>query len=112
MGNEKSISNFFKANDWMNPPRPQEAQRSSRYLGEGRSLLKKILEWILGSRFGDGIEKMLKEDQVKRIKFGLPQSLGYKPRFIYSDDELEFHPDTKRIEKILKELDKDYSNPL
>src|SRR3990167_7170581 len=61
MGNEKSISNFFKANDWMNPPRPQEAQRSSRYLGEGRSLLKKILEWILGSRFGDGIEKILKE---------------------------------------------------
>ncbi|MDZ4205909.1 MAG: hypothetical protein U1C12_01720 [Patescibacteria group bacterium] len=112
LGNEKAISNFFKANDWTSPPRLRWAERDSRYLGEGQSLLKKFLEWVLSSRLGDGIEKMLKEDQIKRIKFGLPQSLGYKPRFIYNDDELEFHPDTKRIEKILKELDKDYSNPL
>ena len=54
LGNKKSISNFFKANDWMNPPRPQEAQRSSRYLGEGRSLLKKILQ-LLRKRRSCGI---------------------------------------------------------
>ena len=106
LGNEKSISNFFKANDWMSPPRLRWAERDSRYLGEGQSLLKKFLEWVLSSRLGDGIEKMLKEDQIKRIKFGLPQSLGYKPRFIYNDDELEFHPDTRRIEEILKGLDR------
>ena len=106
LGNKKSISNFFKANDWMSPPRLRGVKRDSRYLGEGQSLLKKFLEWILGSRLGDGLEKMLKEDQVKRIKFGLPQSLGYKPRFIYNDDELEFHPDTRRIEEILKGLDR------
>ena len=27
---------------------------------------------------------------------------GYKPRVIYTDDELEFHPDTRRIEEMIK----------
>ena len=111
-GNEESISIFFKANEWMNPPRiyPTSpsglrgaSKRDSRYLDKGHSLLKKFLERVLGGRFGDEIEKILKQDQVKRIESGLPHSLGHKPRFIYNDDELEFHPDTRRIEELLKE---------
>jgi len=106
MGNEDLIKEFFRANDWMSPPRSYKRDR--RYLGKGNSLLKKFSEWFLGGRFGDEVEKILKRDQVKRIEAGLPQSLGYKPRFLYNDDELEFHPDTSRIEAVLKRLDKDY----
>lgn len=121
LGNEHQIGEFFQANDWMSPPRiyPTSpsglrgaSKRGPRYLGEGRSLLKKFLEWVLGGRFGDGIEKMLKKDQVERIESGLPRSLGYKPRFIYNDDELEFHPDTSRIEEVLKRLDRDTPSTL
>lgn len=110
LGNEESMSIFFKANDWTSSPRTY--RRDSRYLGKGESLLKKFLEWLLGSRPGGEIEKILKQDQIKRIESGLPRSLGYKPRFIYNDDELEFHPDTSRIEVILKGLDKDTPSTL
>ena len=102
IGNESLISDFFKANDWMDSLRTYK--RDSRYLGKGHSLLKGFLEWFFGSRFGDEIEKMLKRDQIKRIESGLPHTLGHKPRFIYNDNELEFHPDTRRIEEMLKEL--------
>lgn len=102
LGDESAIQAFFAANNWMSPPRAYE--RDHRYLGQDSSLLKKFLEWLLSGRFGNKVEKILKEEQIRRIQSGLPQSLGHKPRFIYSDDELEFHPDTSRIEKILKEL--------
>lgn len=101
LGDEESISKFFKANDWMSPPRIYK--RDPRYLGKGQSILKKFLEWMLSGRLGDGIENILKEDQIKRVESGLPQSLGYKPRFIYNDNELEFHPDTRRIEEMIRE---------
>ena len=121
LGSEKAIGAFFRANDWMNPPRiyptsPSGLRGASkpdpRYLGSTRSLPKRFLEWFLGGHLGNKIEGILKKDQIKRIESGLPQALGYKPRFIYNDEGLELHPDTSRIEKILKELDKDYSNPL
>lgn len=99
LGSEEAISVFFKANDWMDPPRAYE--RDSRYLGKVQSLLKQFLEWFLNDRLGNGVEKMLRESQIKRIESSLPQFLGYKPRFIYTDNELEFHPDTKRIEEML-----------
>lgn len=113
LGNEESISNFFKANDWMKALRiyPTSSsglrgasKRDPRYLGHLRSLPKRFLESVLHGSFGARVERILREDQIKRIESGLPQTLGYKPRFIYNDDELEFHPDTSRIEKILKEL--------
>ena len=67
---------------------------------------------MLGGRFGETIERILKQDQIKRIESGLPQALGYKPRFIYNEGELEFHPDTSRIEEILKRLDRDTPSAL
>ncbi len=110
LGNENQIRGFFQANDWMNPPRTYK--KDLRYINDGRSLSKKFLEWLFGGRFGDEIEKILKQDQVKRIESGLPQSLGHKPRFIYDDDELEFHPDTSRIEAVLRRLDRDTPSTL
>lgn len=110
LGDERAITDFFKANNWLEPVRTYK--RDSRYLGRGSSLLKKFLELFLGGRFGNKIEKILQEKQVKRIESGLPQTLGYKPRFIYTDDELEFHPDTSRIEEVLKKLDRDTPSTL
>ena len=110
LGSEEAIRAFFRANDWMNPPRIY--RRDVRYISQGGSLLKKFLEWMLGGRFGETIERILKQDQIKRIESGLPQALGYKPRFIYNEGELEFHPDTSRVEEILKKLDKDHSHLL
>lgn len=111
LGDENQMRRFFQANDWMNPPRVY--RREPRYLSKGQSLLKKFLEWLLGGRFGAEIERILKQDQVKRIESGLPHSLGYKPRFIYNNDELEFHPDTRRIEEMLKKgLDRDTPSTL
>ncbi len=117
LGKEQAIADFLKANDWLTPARSYPAsppaggfrgasKSDPRYLGEARSSLKSFLEWFLGGRFGGGIEKILRKDQVKRIESGLPHSLGYKPRFIYNDDELEFHPDTSRIEEVLRKLDR------
>lgn len=104
LGDETAIANFFEANDWLAPSRSYE--RDSRYIGPLRSLPRAFLETLLGGRFGNKIERILRKDQIKRIESGLPQSLGHKPRFIYNEDELEFHPDTRRIEEILKSLDR------
>lgn len=110
LGDERAITDFFKANDWLEPARTYK--RDLRYLGRESSLLKKFLESFLGGRLGNKIEKILQEDQVKRIESGLPQTLGYKPRFIYNNHELEFHPDTSRIEEVLKKLDRDTPSAL
>lgn len=110
LGDERAITDFFKANDWLEPARTY--RRDPRYLGGGSSSLKKFLELFLGGRLGNKIEKILQEDQVKRIESGLPQTLGYKPRFIYNNHELEFHPDTSRIEEVLKKLDRDTPSAL
>ncbi|MEK9186408.1 MAG: hypothetical protein AAB885_02360 [Patescibacteria group bacterium] len=44
----------------------------------------------------------MKRIQVKKIESGLAKQSGYKPRIVYTDQELEFHPDTRRIEDFLK----------
>ena len=99
MGDEKVISDFFKANEWIKPPR--QYGRDSRYLGQGQSFIKSILEFIFRGWFGNKLEQALKKLQLRRIGRGLPQALGYKPRFVASDSELEFHMDTRRIEEML-----------
>lgn len=100
MGDEKVISDFFRANDWLEPRRFYE--RDSRYLGNGDSFIKSILEFLFRGSIGGWLEKRFKKLQLNRIERGLPQALGYKPRFVVSDSELEFHPDTKRIEDFLR----------
>lgn len=95
-GNPAIIQKFYGANaDWMGERRI--------YIGDGRNLyrktgfLKKIFEKALSGKFGDWLQK-LKFFQIYFIKRGL-KNLGYKPRIIYTDNELEFHPDTKRIDE-------------
>src|SRR3990167_473714 len=99
MGDEKAISDFFKANDWLKPLRQYE--RDPRYSGQGKSFIKSVIEFIFRGWLGNKLEQVLKKLQLRRIERGLPQALGYKPRFVVSDLELEFHMDTRRIEEML-----------
>ncbi|MEK7086735.1 MAG: hypothetical protein AAB935_00555 [Patescibacteria group bacterium] len=62
-------------------------------------------EFILGGSFGDFIERFLKKIQISRIRETLKNyGSGFAPRLRFGDDELEFHPDTARIEIMIKEI--------
>lgn len=67
------------------------------------SFIASILEKMLSGRFGDFIERILKQIQIKRIKKSPKDSLGFEPRMVFNNDELEFHPDTLRIHKLLSD---------
>src|SRR3989344_1825310 len=76
-----------------------------RYYRTRTSLLRLILERGLGSKIGNGFEGFLKFFQVKKIEHGLRKThLGHKQRIVYTDDLLEFHHDTHRIERMGKNL--------
>ena len=94
-GDHKKIDWFFSANaDWVGEHNYTDDLRHRRIC----SWVKKLREYLLGGRFGDWLEKILRNFQIKRIERTLKKDSGYKPRIIYSDEELEFHPDTRRTE--------------
>ncbi len=96
-GQPATIQKFFDANaDWAGS-RKIDIQ-DSRYLYKKRGLVALIREKILIGVLGNWLEQKLKTIQINRIEKSLKTDLGYKPRIIYSDNELEFHPDTKRAE--------------
>jgi len=100
-GDKEKINEFFRVNaDWI------EAQRTFRddlrYMHKNPGFIKVFIEKIFSGYAGNALEILLKIPQVKRIKRNLKNDIpGYKPRIIYNDSELEFHPDTKRIEIML-----------
>lgn len=97
-GDSDKINRFFEANnDWL--PKPKIYVDDLRHFHDGHSWFKKIKELALGGFIGDWFEKVLRRIQVSRIEKSLKTDPpGYKPRIKYSDDELEFHPDTYRIQ--------------
>ena len=62
------------------------------------TFVNSTMEFLLNRKFGDFIELLLKKLQIWKIKKSIRAGLGYKPRIRYCDEELEFHPDTKRTE--------------
>lgn len=105
LGGREKIDEFFKANDWLVPPREYGLRKFKsnpfHIVSEG-FWLKKAAEVLGTGKFGDWLERILKRLQIKRIEKNLKTNLGYKPRVIYNDDELEFHPDTRRIEEMIE----------
>ncbi len=95
-GSAGRIKKFFAANEDWAEGRGYEIDL--RHLHQTDSRIKKIREFLLGGRFGDWLERKLKAVQVARIEKSFQKEAGYKPRIIYRDDELEFHPDTRRTE--------------
>lgn len=65
---------------------------------------KKFFEAMLGGWLGDFIERVFKVAQEWKIakNFHERGEIGHAPRIRHDDTELEFHPDTRRIEEMIK----------
>lgn len=100
-GSKESIKGFFEANrDWLGEN--IGFQEDSRHIHSMGHRLIKLAERFFSRRLGDGLELILKKMQVRRIEKGLEaEERNYKPRIRYGDDELEFHPDTRRIDEFI-----------
>lgn len=94
-GEEEKINNFWKANSsWVKIEKNRN--HDLRYRPESASAFKSICEKILSAGIGNALEILLRSIQVRRIEDSLKKErFGHEPRIIYSDTELEFHPDTK-----------------
>ena len=105
LGSREKIDEFFKANSWLSPAREYDVKRFKSnvfHVDVEDSWFKSFLTKVLSYGLGNWFEGALKNFQVKRIGRNLKANSGYKPRVVYDDDELEFHPDTKRIEERVK----------
>lgn len=88
VGNEEKAREFFEANDWLKIKEPH--RRDSWYLGDKKSVVRKVLELFLGGKFGDLFEKWM-SFQTRKIREGLPAKMPEGARFVCSEHELEFH---------------------
>lgn len=106
-GPPEKINEFFAANaDWASQSKDLRCPYIDdlRHRHKSSSWLKTIFEQMLKNRLGDWLESRLRLFQVARIEKSLKKDPGYKPRIIYGDAELEFHPHTKRIEEYLEKF--------
>lgn len=96
VGRGEKIKEFFSKNeDWAGP--------IPKYTGgdlRNKSAVRWFLEKILSGRLGDYAEIKFKNYQIKRVERSMEKTPTFKPRIIYSDIELEFHPHTRRIEEM------------
>ncbi|MDD5430934.1 MAG: hypothetical protein PHP03_01795 [Candidatus Pacebacteria bacterium] len=96
-GNQETIQKFFNANSyWMGKRRIY--QKDSRLIYEKGNFIAGLREKLLSGRFGNWLERIFKQVQIRKNKMNLSQENTYRPRIILNDNELEFHPHTKRIE--------------
>ena len=95
-GAPETIQAFWDANaDWMGERRIYVDDLRHRHRTPSRAKL--IFERMLSGRVGKIAECVLKKVQVAFIRRNLRSpEIGYAPRIVYTDDELEFHPDTRR----------------
>ena len=99
-GEKEKIQKFYDANAvWMKEKIIYQKDVRHLYLKPGH--VKLFLEKILGGDLGGVVERWFKDIQIKRIEKSLKTEKQYKPRIIFNDSELEFHPDTRRIEEML-----------
>lgn len=99
LGEPKTINAFFAANaDWMGERRELAADLRHRHTTP--NICGRTLAALLRGKAGDCVERLLRRAQIWRIERSLAHDTpGYKPRIIYTDNELEFHPDTRKFEQ-------------
>lgn len=114
-GTNEYIQSFFDANnDWLENPVIYKNDR--RHLHKTPAGIKVFVEKLLAGKFGDALERLVKNYQIKRIESGLGKASNEKnrhfiriegkkrafydlpPRIVYTSDELDFHPDPITIE--------------
>ncbi|MBU4347923.1 nucleotidyltransferase domain-containing protein [Patescibacteria group bacterium] len=101
-GSEELIQKFYNANaEWVGEKRIYE-KINDISLYKKRRIVKIFLKKMLNGKIGNFVEKILKKIQISKIKKSLKTENLYKPRIIYNDSELEFHPHTKRIEEYIQ----------
>ena len=96
-GTVSIVEAFYRANGGWIGERAYSDDLRHKY--RNPSKIKVFFEKIFESTVGDWLEKRLRAPQLRRIKTKLLPRAGYKPRLIVSDEELELHLDTKRIEE-------------
>ena len=102
-GNGHAVELFFRKNrDWCS--REEIFLNRNLWQETKSNSLRKISELILRGSLGNAFERFAKKIQLNRIQKSLKRDTGYKPRLRYDDEELEFHPDTKRIETIISDI--------
>ncbi len=101
-GGSEVIQKFYDANiDWLGARRMYKGDEEHIYKKIG--WVKKMLDSNNRTKegLGDWLENILKSVQMRKIEKSLGKQSGYKPRIIFNDNELEFHPDTRRIDGFL-----------
>ncbi len=99
-GDKETVSAFISLNRWASP---RSVRDDARWSHRNKCILARFVEWLLSGTIGALTERYLRWVQVRRIERHLHEdTLGFKPRFRYDDLELEFHPDTERIQKLLR----------
>lgn len=103
-GGHSYINEFFSANrDWIGDDRLFVDDLRHERAGAAKPRL--LVEWLLSGKAGNVLEKFLRKIQIRRIEKGLKNDPpGYRPRIIYGDNELEFHPDTRRIDSYIENI--------
>lgn len=113
-GSERRIQQFYDANAELMAGRRVEAD--VRYQHKTSADIKNAVELVLRGSLGDWLEERLKKYQVRRIEAGLAAAakptphrmqitgmgesatIELPPLIVYTDEELEFHPDPAIIE--------------
>jgi len=90
-GNEEKIQRFYDANAvWMEKKRAYK--KDIKHVYEKAGWFKIFAENILGDKLGDILEGCFRSMQIKKIEKSLKNEKKYRPRVIFNDSELEFHP--------------------
>ncbi len=113
-GTPRRIQQFYDANAALIGDR--KVEEDGRYKHRGEFNIKSVFEILLRGWVGDWVEERLKKYQIKRIEAGLrvekkgeihrmsitgtgeEARVELEPLIVYSDEELEFHPDPAVIE--------------
>ncbi|MEX1064171.1 MAG: hypothetical protein WD898_01775 [Candidatus Paceibacterota bacterium] len=92
---EETLKNFQRENGWVLtyvfdwPEAVQEKKIGNGFAG----MIGKAKEWFLNNRFGDFLENMARRYQSVRIERN-PLTKKAGGRVIFTDEQLEFHPES------------------
>jgi hypothetical protein len=103
-GDMRAIERFIEANNaWLSHPRSTDAYANKWFIPKPKARITKIFEYVCGHTFGNLAESWHRRMQMDRVIRSQQEDAGYKPRIVVSDEELEFHPDTRRIDQFLEQ---------